>query len=203
MPVFGFAMDAKDEEALRASGCQTIIPTLEMTLPKLRPGDTLVVTRPSRLGHSIADLQRIGRTLTSRKIVIKTTEQPLVDTSTPIGRRFFDLLDVFVELAADLRQQRQRKGIAAAKAKGVYKGRPATISASQVVRLKQFEGLSPSAIAEKLGIARASVYRILRDNSKAEAAKMAERQEREQRQQERQREQQRRFDETLSRVGKP
>ena len=60
--------------------------------------------------------------------------------------------------------ERQREGIAKAKAEGKYKGRKPTAraQADQVQRLKA-EGLGASEIAEKLGIGRASVYRILAD----------------------------------------
>jgi DNA invertase Pin-like site-specific DNA recombinase len=55
---------------------------------------------------------------------------------------------------------RQRRGIDAAKAKGVYKGRPATIEAAKVRELRA-QGLGASAIAKRLKIGRASVYRLL------------------------------------------
>jgi DNA invertase Pin-like site-specific DNA recombinase len=52
------------------------------------------------------------------------------------------------------------EGIAAAKERGVYKGRPPSIDADKVAKLKA-DGLGPSAIAKRLGIGRASVYRLL------------------------------------------
>ena len=55
---------------------------------------------------------------------------------------------------------RQRRGIEAAKAKGVYRGRSATIEAVKVCELRE-QGLGPSAIAKRLKIGRASVYRLL------------------------------------------
>lgn len=58
---------------------------------------------------------------------------------------------------------RQRRGIEAAKARGdVYKGRPATITPEAIKSLHE-QGLGPTAIAKKLGIGRASVYRIMRN----------------------------------------
>jgi DNA invertase Pin-like site-specific DNA recombinase len=56
--------------------------------------------------------------------------------------------------------KRQLEGIAKAKAAGVYKGRPASIDPAQIRQLKA-QGIGPSQIAKKLGIARASVYRAL------------------------------------------
>ena len=69
------------------------------------------------------------------------------------------LLGVFAEFETNLRRERQLEGIAAAKAKGIYKGRPATIKPADVAALKA-EGLGATEIAKRLGIGRASVYRI-------------------------------------------
>jgi DNA invertase Pin-like site-specific DNA recombinase len=70
------------------------------------------------------------------------------------------MLGVFAEFETNLRRERQLEGIAKAKAAGVYKGRPASIDADKVRRLKS-EGMGPSAIAKQLKIGRASVYRVL------------------------------------------
>jgi DNA invertase Pin-like site-specific DNA recombinase len=67
---------------------------------------------------------------------------------------------VFAEFETNLRRERQMEGIAAAKARGVYKGRPASIEAADVAALKA-EGLGATEIAKRLGIGRASVYRVL------------------------------------------
>ena len=55
--------------------------------------------------------------------------------------------------------ERQREGIAKAKAAGKYKGRPVSIDAAEIKRLS--DELGPAAIAKRLGIARGSVYRVL------------------------------------------
>ena len=61
----------------------------------------------------------------------------------------------------DGRRERQLEGIGAAKARGVYKGRKPAIDAGEVLRLRRDEKLGPAAIARRLGIGRASVYRLL------------------------------------------
>ena len=68
---------------------------------------------------------------------------------------------VFAEFETNLRQERQAKGIAAAKARGVCKGRKAKIDAAVVRKLRYEEKLGPAEIARQLGIGRASVYRVL------------------------------------------
>ena len=91
---------------------------------------------------------------------IVATEQP-VDTGTAAGKAFLDMLGVFAEFETNLRRERQLEGIRAAKARGVYKGRKPSIDPAEVRQLREAEGLGPSAIARRLGIGRASVYRVL------------------------------------------
>src|SRR5271154_4269674 len=157
--------------ALKAAGCTVIRSEkrsgtstqgraeLRTVLDCAQKGDTLVVTRIDRLARSIGDLQDIVRELRAKGVAHKATEQP-IDTATAAGKAFLDMLGVFAEFETNLRKERQLAGIAAAKAKGVYKGRPPTIEARKVAALKA-EGLGPTEIAAKLGIGRASVYRAL------------------------------------------
>jgi DNA invertase Pin-like site-specific DNA recombinase len=159
------------QQALRAAGCQVIRSEkktgtkregrteLDLLLEFLRDGDTLVVTRIDRLARSMKDLQDIVYDLKARGVSLKATEQP-IDTGTAAGKAFLDMLGVFAEFETNLRRERQMEGITAAKAKGVYKGRPATIDPAEIRRLRDEEKLGPAAIARRLGIARSSVYRV-------------------------------------------
>ena len=119
-----------------------------------------MVTRIDRLARSIGDLQDIVRGLKAKGVTLRATEQP-VDTSTAAGKAFLDMLGVFAEFETNLRKERQLEGIAKAKVAGVYKGRPASIDTAKVREL-QGEGLGATAIAERLGIGRASVYRLMK-----------------------------------------
>jgi DNA invertase Pin-like site-specific DNA recombinase len=71
------------------------------------------------------------------------------------------MLGVFAEFETNLRRERQLEGIAAAKARGVYRGRKPSIDPTEIQRLRAEEHLGASAIARRLGIGRASVYRAL------------------------------------------
>lgn len=159
------------ETALRAAGCSTVRSEkksgtsrdgrteLETVLSFLRPGDTLVVTRIDRLARSLLDLEGIVGELRAKGVNLKALEQP-VDTSTPAGKAFLQMLGVFAEFETALRRERQMEGIAKAKAAGVYKGRKPSVPADEVKRLHG-TGMRPAEIARKLGVGRTSVYRAL------------------------------------------
>lgn len=178
MALFGYARVSSDgqdlriqESALRAAGCQAIRSEkksaigrtgrseLQVLLDFLREGDTLVVTRIDRLARSMKDLQDIVHELKGRGVALKATEQP-IDTGTAAGKAFLDMLGVFAEFETNLRRERQAEGIAAAKARGVYKGGKPRIDPDKV-RALAAEGMRPAHIARELGISRGTVYRFL------------------------------------------
>ncbi len=130
-----------------------------MILSAIRPHG-LVVTRIDRLARSLKDLQDIVHELKGRGVTLRATEQP-VDTGTAAGKAFFDMLGVFAEFETNLRRERQLEGIALAKTRGVYRGRKPSIDRAEIRRLREQDGLGPTAIARRLGIGRASVYRAL------------------------------------------
>lgn len=132
---------------------------LEILLDFIRSGDTLMVTRIDRLARSVADLEKIVTALKERGAFLRATEQP-IDTSTPAGIAFLQMLGVFAQFETAIRKERQLEGIAKAKAAGVYKGRKRSVPVDEVRRLKD-EGISPTEIAKRLKIGRGSVYRAL------------------------------------------
>jgi DNA invertase Pin-like site-specific DNA recombinase len=134
---------------------------LAKLLASLDRGDVLMVTRIDRLARSIGDLQDIVRMLKVKGVALRATEQP-IDATTAAGKCFLDMLGVFAEFETNLRRERQAEGIARAKAAGVYKGKAPTIDQSKVRELRD-AGIPAAAIANQLGVGRASVYRLLAD----------------------------------------
>ena len=160
------------EQALRAAGCEVIRAEkvtgtsrtdrteLQVLLDFLRSGDTLVVTRIDRLARSIKDLQDIVYTLKEQGVTLKAIEQP-IDTRSAAGKAFLDMLGVFAEFETNLRRERQIEGIAAAKSRGVYRGRKPSVNTAEIQRLRLEDKLGATEIARRLGVGRATVYRAL------------------------------------------
>jgi DNA invertase Pin-like site-specific DNA recombinase len=87
-------------------------------------------------------------------------------TVTPTGKLMLNLMGSIAEFERELMLERQREGIARAKAQGAYKGRAPTArkKAAAIVRLKA-EGKRAEEIAEILKVSRASVFRILKERA--------------------------------------
>ena len=113
-----------------------------------------------RLARSVKDLQDIVHELKAKGVTLRATEQP-IDTGTPAGKAFLDMLGVFAEFETAIRKERQMEGIAKAKAAGVYKGCKVSVDAAKVRELKA-AGTKPAGIERELGISRASVYLALK-----------------------------------------
>jgi DNA invertase Pin-like site-specific DNA recombinase len=137
---------------------------LAAALDYLREGDVLVVTKPDRLARSVADLLGVVGKLDAKGIALRLLSMgnQVVDTGTSTGRLMLTVLGAVAEFERALMLERQREGIAKAKGEGKYKGRKPTAraKAADVQRLRE-AGITPTAIAAKLGISRASVYRIM------------------------------------------
>lgn len=158
-------------EKLKAAGCSIVRHEkatgssrkdrveLQLLLDFIGKGDILMVTKIDRLARSVGDLQDIVKELRGKGADLKATDQP-VETTSAAGKAFLNMLAVFAEFETELRRERQRDGIEKAKREGVYKGRPVTTDA-EAVRAARKEGLGATAIAKKLGIGRATVYRLL------------------------------------------
>jgi DNA invertase Pin-like site-specific DNA recombinase len=127
----------------------------------IREGDHLVVTKLDRLARSMAHLMEIRSQLEDVGAHLTVLGLNL-DTSTAQGKLMLNLLGSVAEFEREIMLERQREGIAKAKAAGKYKGRKPTAKAKSgdVIALAS-EGIGATEISRRLGIGRASVYRIL------------------------------------------
>lgn len=147
---------------------------LAEVLDFIREGDVLVVTKLDRLARSVAHLMDV-------LAVLQTKEASLVilglgiDTATSTGKLMLTILGGVAEFERGIMLERQREGIAKAKAAGKYKGRkPTAVAKAAEVEALHAEGVGASAIAQRLGIGRASVYRILSGSGGAQEGGSAE-----------------------------
>ncbi|MGF9565629.1 recombinase family protein [Neorhizobium sp. JUb45] len=167
-----YGLDAQLRD-LAAAGCEKVFkeqlssvdterPELTRALDYAREGDVFIVTKLDRLARSMTDLVRIKDTLETKGVTLKILNLN-IDTSTPTGKLMLSLLGSIAEFERDIMLERQREGIARAKADGKYKGRAPTAQrkADDVKRLKA-EGKTAEQIVVELGISRSSVFRALR-----------------------------------------
>ena len=156
---------------IRSAGCEKIFheqvssvekrPQLEACLDFIREGDTLVVTKLDRLARSTQHLLVIADRVKSKGAALHVLNLG-ADTGTATGRLMFTVIGAIACFERELMLERQREGIARAKAEGKYKGRKPTARArSAEIKALKAAGVRSVEIARRLGIGRASVYRVL------------------------------------------
>ena len=130
-------------------------------LEYVRDGDMFVVTKLDRLARSVAHLVEIVAALERKGVALKILDLGM-DTSTPTGRLMLTVIGAIAQFEREIMIERQREGIAAAKAEGKYKGRAPTArrKADEIRRLAA-DGLGKAEIARRLGVGERSVYRML------------------------------------------
>ncbi len=164
-------LEAQERE-LKAAGCERLFrEQTSATGPRrafaeamdyLREGDTLVVTKLDRLARSVADLVGITKQLETKAAALRILNINL-DTTTSTGKLMLNLLGSIAQFERELMLERQREGIAKAKAEGAYKGRkPTAMAKADEVKRLAGSGITREQIAKQLGIGVASVYRALK-----------------------------------------
>ena len=134
---------------------------LEAVLRLLEPGSELLALHPDRLARDTGDLLTIAKRVVEKGAILRIHDPKIVfDGSDLMAEVMLTLFGLIGSVEKHFIKARQRRGIEAAKLKGVYKGRPATINPDQVRELRD-QGLGATAIAKRLKIGRASVYRAL------------------------------------------
>src|SRR5687768_9513328 len=125
---------------------------LEAALDFTREGDVLVVTKLDRLARSVEDLMRIIQALERKGAGLRVLNFGM-DTSTPTGKLMLTVLGSIAQFEREMMLERQREGVAKAKAAGKYKGRKpiADTIREEVVRLAG-ERMTKTAIAGQLNI---------------------------------------------------
>jgi DNA invertase Pin-like site-specific DNA recombinase len=125
----------------------------------IRPGDVLVVVKLDRLGRSTRDVLNLVHELEQKGAALRVLE-PVISTDGPMGKMVLTVLGMVAEMELGFIRDRQRAGIEAAKAKGVYKGRPVILDHAKVRQMAK-DGVGATAIAKAIGCSRGAVYKVL------------------------------------------
>lgn len=134
---------------------------LEAAIRLLEPGDELLALHPDRLARDTGDLLTIAKRVVERGAVLRIDDPKIVfDGSDMMAEVMLTLFGLLGSVEKYFIKARQKRGIEAAKLRGVYKGRPATVDNARIRELHE-QGLGPSKIAKTLQIGRSSVYRAL------------------------------------------
>jgi DNA invertase Pin-like site-specific DNA recombinase len=133
---------------------------LASILDFIRPDDALIVAKLDRLGRNTRGVLNLVHELEEKGASLRVLE-PAIDTGGPMGRMVLTMLGMVAEMELGFIRDRQRVGIDAAKAKGIYKGRPVTFDRARIVALRK-EGMGATEIAKAVGCKRGNVYRTLK-----------------------------------------
>jgi len=178
--IAGFDAQRRD---LKTAGCTKIFAEqvssvaereqLNAAIDYLREGDVLVSTKLDRLARSMRHLIQIVDSVKAKDASLRILGMNL-DTDTATGTMMLQVLGAVAEHERSSMLERQREGIARAKAEGKYKGRARTAmaKAGEVEKLLA-AGVNPTEVARKLGIGRSSVYRAMKERKIKRVASVA------------------------------
>jgi DNA invertase Pin-like site-specific DNA recombinase len=149
----------------KASGKDTKRPHLQAALEYLREGDVLVIHSMDRLARNLDDLRKIVSDLTARGVAVEFVKEQLTFTGedSAMSKLLLSVMGAFAEFERSLLKERQREGIAVAKAAGVYKGRKRTLTPERAAELRDRikAGEKKAVVAREFGISRETLYSYL------------------------------------------
>ena len=142
-------------------------PNLQDMLTYVREGDVIVVHSMDRLARNLDDLRHLVKTLTQKGVAVQFIKENLTFSGedTPMANLMLSVMGAFAEFERSLSKERQREGVALAKARGAYKGRKKVLSQDKVDALRKRVGdaaETKAKIARDFGISRETLYQYLR-----------------------------------------
>jgi DNA invertase Pin-like site-specific DNA recombinase len=166
----GVQLDKEFED--KASGKNMDRPELKKALEYVRSGDTLIVHSIDRAARNTVNLLEMVESLNAKGVTVEFVKERLTfraDVADPMADLMMTMLAGFAQFERAMIRERQREGIALAKAKGnVYKGRKPKLDAEQIATLRArcTAGQGKAAVARSLGISRVTLYRLLNGTAK-------------------------------------
>ena len=141
-------------------------PILNEMISYVRDGDELYVHSMDRLARNLEDLLKLVHQITNKGVTIHFVKENLnfeaKEKASPMSKLLLSVMGAVSEFERALILERQREGIAQAKARGAYKGRkPVDAKLLEDARQMLASGKSKSFVAKQLGIARTTLYKYL------------------------------------------
>lgn len=127
-------------------------------LSYVREGDTLIVIAIDRLGRNTIDVLSTVEMLQTKGVKVVSLREGF-DLSTPVGKAMLTMMAGLASLEKDLIEERRTAGIKRAQTEGKHCGRPIKATVEQVQELLA-QGLLPAAVQHRLGISKATFYRL-------------------------------------------
>lgn len=151
----------------RASGKDVNRAALKEMISFVRAGDTVKVHSIDRLARNLVDLRNLVTQLNAKGVTVSFMKEGMTftaDKSNPCSDLMLNMMGAFAEFERAMIGERQREGIAIAKAAGKPTGRPASLTPQQAAEIKSraAAGESKTALAEEFGISRATLYGALK-----------------------------------------
>ena len=147
----------------KASGKNTDRPELKKMMAYVRRGDTVIVESISRFARNTRDLLNLMEQLSAKGVEF-VSKKEAIDTTTPTGKFMLTVFGAVAELEREYILQRQREGIAIARARGIYKGRKPIECPEfrQVVTLWRKGDITAVEAMKRLDLKSSTFYRKVR-----------------------------------------
>jgi len=147
----------------KVTGKKSDRPELLRMMDQLREGDTVIVSELTRLSRSTKDLFSLVEQMQARGANIRSLKETWLDTTTPHGKLMFTIFAGLSQFEADLTAQRTREGLAAARARGRFGGRPKVASDKSGMALKMYDSseFTVDEICKNCDIGKTTLYRLL------------------------------------------
>jgi DNA invertase Pin-like site-specific DNA recombinase len=155
----------------KVSGKSLERPELDKLLKHARSGDTIVVHSMDRFARNLRDLRNLVDSLTDRGVVIRFLKENLIFTgeANSTAKLMLNIMGAVAEFEREMMLERQREGIALAKAEGKYRGGKFKLTEDKVTELRRRagKGENKAALAREFKLSRQSLYNYLAPESAA------------------------------------
>lgn len=163
---------------LKAAGCRRVFvdhgessriadrPEWRACLDYARPGDTIKVRRLDRLAGGQRLMIEVLHDLDARELNVVSLTEPMIDTTSPMGRALYGIVAVFAQLRVDTIRENTLRGLEHARSQGRHGGRPTVMTDERIATARKLraERISYARIGRVLGVGETTVRRALEKN---------------------------------------